>query len=43
VQKNFKEVDPQHYPLFNLNAGVARAEQDRQTSLCESDRRISFV
>jgi hypothetical protein len=34
-----KEVNPP----FNLNASVARAEKDRQTSLGESDRRIGFV
>ena len=33
-----KEVNPP----FNLNASVARAEQDRQTSLGKSDRRIGF-
>ena len=30
-------------PPFNLNASVARAEKDRQTSLGESDRRLGFV
>ena len=34
-----KEVNPPFY----LNASVARAEQDRQTSLGKSDRRIGLV